>query len=119
MAVLGHPEVGATTLEVLPQAVRRVAFVIKRISRRTWRLTGAGIVAAAVAGAWCVRAGDRPATHDGPAAAAATTLATRGPLAAYRLYVDPATDAAAQVRRWEAQGRSGDARVLRRIADRP
>lgn len=93
--------------------------MLNRISRRSRRLAGAGIVAAAVVGVWWARPADRPATHHGPEAAAATTLATRGPLTGYRLYVDPATDAAAQVRRWEAQGRSGDARVLRRIADRP
>ncbi|MFG2295654.1 glycoside hydrolase family 6 protein [Streptomyces sp. NPDC048603] len=34
-------------------------------------------------------------------------------------WVDPDTDAARQVADWEAQGRNGDAQVLRRISDRP
>ncbi|CAM5583812.1 Endoglucanase A [Streptomyces avidinii] len=34
-------------------------------------------------------------------------------------WVDPQSDAARQVAAWEAQGRNGDAQVLRRIADRP
>ncbi|MEV7416947.1 glycoside hydrolase family 6 protein [Streptomyces sp. NPDC089919] len=34
-------------------------------------------------------------------------------------WVDPQSDAARQVAQWEAQGRSGDAQVLRRISERP
>ncbi|QIQ02639.1 glycoside hydrolase family 6 protein [Streptomyces liangshanensis] len=34
-------------------------------------------------------------------------------------WVDPDSEAARQVARWERQGRAADARVLRRIADRP
>jgi endoglucanase len=41
------------------------------------------------------------------------------PAADPRLWVDPRSPAARQVREWEAQGRTADARVLRRLADQP
>ncbi|MEV1044869.1 glycoside hydrolase family 6 protein [Streptomyces sp. NPDC049916] len=41
------------------------------------------------------------------------------PGAASPYWVDPGSDAARQVRAWEREGREADAKVLRRIADRP
>ncbi|GAA4590342.1 glycoside hydrolase family 6 protein [Actinoplanes octamycinicus] len=41
------------------------------------------------------------------------------PLAGRALYVDPTGDAATQVAQWTGQGRTEDARILARIADRP
>ncbi|MEU6978723.1 MULTISPECIES: glycoside hydrolase family 6 protein [unclassified Streptomyces] len=41
------------------------------------------------------------------------------PTGGSRFWVDPDSDAARQVRQYEAQGRSEDARLLRRIAERP
>ncbi|MFB7411052.1 glycoside hydrolase family 6 protein [Streptomyces sp. NPDC056202] len=49
-----------------------------------------------------------PSTRDGAAPASGSPF-----------WVDPESDAARQVRRYEEQGRTEDARVLRRIADRP
>ena len=42
-----------------------------------------------------------------------------GRLTGQSLYVDPTGAAADQVRAWESQGRTADAAVIRRIADRP
>ncbi|MFJ6719982.1 glycoside hydrolase family 6 protein [Streptomyces sp. NPDC091259] len=50
-----------------------------------------------------------------PSATASTTPAGD----ASPFWVDPRSDAARQVAAWEAAGRTGDAQVLRRIADRP
>ncbi|MFD7749283.1 glycoside hydrolase family 6 protein [Streptomyces sp. NPDC059698] len=41
------------------------------------------------------------------------------PSAASPYWVDPDSDAARQVRAWEKEGREGDAKILRRISDRP
>lgn len=41
------------------------------------------------------------------------------PSAGSPFWVDPRSDAARQVEEWEAQGRTDDARVLRRISERP
>ncbi|MFE5942426.1 glycoside hydrolase family 6 protein [Streptomyces sp. NPDC056480] len=49
-----------------------------------------------------------PSTRDGAAPAGGSPF-----------WVDPESDAARQVREYEAQGRTEDARILRRIADRP
>jgi len=59
-----------------------------------------------------------------PSGADATTLARASraqanPATDSPFWVDPASPAARQVRAWERQGRGADARLLRRIADRP
>ncbi|WP_218605753.1 glycoside hydrolase family 6 protein [Pseudonocardia abyssalis] len=48
-----------------------------------------------------------------PATAPAAVSAPSG------FYVDPASEAAAQVTRWEAEGRTDDAELIRRISDQP
>ena len=53
-----------------------------------------------------------PAESAGEAAGA-------GPLTGRTLYVDPTGAAADQVRAWESAGRTADAAIVRRIADRP
>ncbi|WP_151478049.1 glycoside hydrolase family 6 protein [Streptomyces albicerus] len=52
-------------------------------------------------------------------AAARETPAQVSPASASPFWVDPASPAARQVRQWERQGRGNDARLLKRIADRP
>ncbi|MFJ7153582.1 glycoside hydrolase family 6 protein [Streptomyces sp. NPDC101118] len=49
----------------------------------------------------------------------APPAATGGPSTGSPFWVDPQSDAARQVARWEQQGRKGDAEVLRRISERP
>ncbi len=71
-----------------------------------------------------VLAGCSPGTPAGPRARpAAAPLADSGqaaaPSAGSPLWVDPDSPAARQVRAYEAAGRTGDARALRRIAERP
>ncbi|MER6138011.1 glycoside hydrolase family 6 protein [Streptomyces sp. NPDC001815] len=51
--------------------------------------------------------------------AARETRAQASPAAGSPFWIDPASPAARQVRAWERQGRGNDARLLRRIADRP
>ncbi|BCJ46991.1 glucanase [Actinoplanes ianthinogenes] len=85
----------------------------------------AGTTAVALAVAGCGR--DEPAAPGAPpvgspsasVAPVRTPGANGNPLAGRTLYVDPASDAAAQVAQWTAQGRVADARTLARIADRP
>ncbi|MFC8955113.1 glycoside hydrolase family 6 protein [Streptomyces sp. NPDC057101] len=48
-----------------------------------------------------------------------STRGSAAPASGSPFWVDPESDAARQVRRYEAQGRTEDARVLKRIADRP
>ncbi|WP_412079238.1 glycoside hydrolase family 6 protein [Streptomyces xanthophaeus] len=62
---------------------------------------------------------ERPAAAPAPAPAAAGSGAPPAGSGASPLWVDPRSEAARQVAAWEAQGRYGDAQVLRRIADRP
>ena len=79
----------------------------------------AAAVVTAAAGAGLVVAGDGQ-TGGGTAASPAPTARTGGGrLAGQTLYVDPAGAAADQVRAWTAAGRTADAAVIRRIADRP
>jgi len=78
------------------------------------RVLAAGVVAAVVLVALLsVAMGD-----DGGSRPSAGR-ADRGPLDGVRLYVDPASDAAEQERRWSSEGREADARVLRAISRRP
>ncbi|MFE7413584.1 glycoside hydrolase family 6 protein [Streptomyces laurentii] len=60
---------------------------------------------------------------DGGPGSPARTPASRGepapPTAGTPFWVDPDSDAARQVRTYETQGRAEDARLMRRIADRP
>ncbi|MGW0732804.1 glycoside hydrolase family 6 protein [Streptomyces sp. NPDC002851] len=44
---------------------------------------------------------------------------SKGPAGKSPFWVDPKSPAALQVKEWEAEGRSSDAQVLRRIADQP
>jgi endoglucanase len=100
-----------------------------RYGRRA-RLGAAAAAAAVVAGVGLVIAGtdrggpaaplgDGPSPSTTPAAQTAGGAAAAGPLAGRTLYVDPAGAAAEQVRSWEAAGRTADAAIIRRIADRP
>jgi endoglucanase len=61
------------------------------------------------------------ANKDRPAGHATAVPVPRGgnPLAGHDFYVDPATPAAVQVTRWTAEGRAGEAKEIRKIADRP
>ncbi|MFE9682993.1 glycoside hydrolase family 6 protein [Streptomyces sp. NPDC006285] len=52
-------------------------------------------------------------------AVARETRAPASPAAGSPFWIDPSSPAARQVRTWERQGRGHDARLLRRIADRP
>jgi endoglucanase len=66
---------------------------------------------------------DAPALTTGPAPGgtpdSAGGAAGAGVLTGRALYVDPTGAAADQVRAWEATGRTADAAIIRRIADRP
>ena len=86
-------------------------------------VTGAGLVVAGggtdPGGAITIGspAASRPAS--GPPPGSAGRAAGAGPLTGRDLYVDPTGAAAEQVRAWESAGRTADAAVIRRIADRP
>ncbi len=100
--------------------------------RRALMVAAAATVAVA-AGAGLVVAGGgddpgAPITIGSPAASrtaagtppeSAGEAAGAGPLTGQSLYVDPTGAAADQVRAWERAGRTADAAVIRRIADRP
>ncbi|PJN00408.1 endoglucanase [Streptomyces sp. CB01201] len=58
--------------------------------------------------------GEASATQGRARAEAAPAPASGSPF-----WVDPESDAARQIRLWQGQGRTADAQVLRRIADRP
>ena len=98
--------------------------MFRGFSRRTSQLVVAATVAV-VLGAWCTRTAEpEPASRleassHLPRQAVPAVSGPRGVLTGRLLYVDPGTDAAAQVRQWVAQGRSAYARVLAKIADRP
>ena len=64
------------------------------------------------------RSGATPASQPLPAEPAAPEIDI-GRLTGQSLYVDPTGAAADQVRAWESEGRTADAAVIRRIADRP
>ena len=107
-----------------------------RRGRRALLVAGAAVFAVGVGAGLVVAGRDDPAaapvtitTSSSPppvAAGSATSppksaggAAAAGPLAGQRLYVDPTGAAAEQVRAWENTGRTADAAVIRRIADRP
>lgn len=63
-----------------------------------------------------------PSGPDGPADPAEKTTTVQGeaaPTAGSPFWVDPDSDAARQVRKWEDQGRADDAKILKRISERP
>jgi len=80
-----------------------------RPPRGRWLLAGAGLSLAIVA-VLAVRGGNSPA-DSGPG--------TSEPRSGHELYIDPNGAAAEQVRAWESAGRTDDAAIIRRIADRP
>lgn len=99
---------------------------------RGWRRARLAVIAAAVAvaagGALVVagrdgRATPPPTTARTSGAAPSSSPVSSSPLPSSALgqdlYVDPTGAAAEQVRLWEQTGRTADAAVLRRIADRP
>ncbi len=81
------------------------------------RLTVAAALLAVLAGCSPGDAGRSPRTTGGSAPADSGQAAA--PSAGSPLWVDPDSPAARQVRAYEAAGRTGDARALRRIAERP
>ncbi|MFE1233840.1 glycoside hydrolase family 6 protein [Streptomyces sp. NPDC058745] len=88
------------------------------MSRRTTTAAVAAPVALALACALLVAGcdtGGRGRTPAGPPSPGASAAPTGGS----PFWVDPDSDAARQVREYEAQGRAEDARILRRIAERP
>ena len=86
------------------------------------RATPAASVAVLLALAAAVSCAPSGSGGDTPAAPRArTTPAVQGeaaPSAASPFWIDPDSDAVQQVKEWEKQGRSDDAKLLKRIADR-
>ncbi|MFJ2214590.1 glycoside hydrolase family 6 protein [Streptomyces sp. NPDC101062] len=87
------------------------------------RATPAASVAVLLALAAAVSCAPSGSGGDAPAAprARTTTPAVQGeaaPSAASPFWIDPDSDAVQQVKEWEKQGRSDDAKLLKRIADR-
>ncbi|MFI6051654.1 glycoside hydrolase family 6 protein [Streptomyces violascens] len=78
------------------------------------RILLAAALLTAVAGCSSGAAGKAPAAQTVTQAEAAPAPAPGSPF-----WVDPESDAARQVRIWQGQGRTADAQVLRRIAERP
>ncbi|MEV6202049.1 glycoside hydrolase family 6 protein [Streptomyces sp. NPDC051771] len=87
------------------------------MSRRTTTVTAVVLAAALLlTGSGC--SSDEPARSPvGPPAA--TGGEAPAPTGGSPFWVDPESDAARQVRRYEAQGRADDARVLKRISEQP
>ncbi|MFF8384633.1 glycoside hydrolase family 6 protein [Streptomyces kanasensis] len=90
-------------------------------SRAPLRLTLTAALAAALPVAGCspggAGAGDRAGER--PSVASAGRGEAAAPHADSPFWVDPRSDAARQAAVYEAAGRTGDARLMRRIADRP
>lgn len=87
------------------------------MSSRTTRLVSVATAAIAVfALAGCSSGSDAPAPDRTGAAAVRGEAA---PTAGSPSWVDPRSDAARQVEQWQAQGRTEDAKALRRISERP
>src|ERR1700759_5411059 len=82
-----------------------------RMSR--YRIVLAAMLLAAATG--CSSGSDEASVVQGRARAEAAPA----PPPASPFWVDPESDAARQIRLWQGQGRTADAQVLRRIADRP
>ncbi|MET9463258.1 glycoside hydrolase family 6 protein [Streptomyces sp. NPDC006544] len=72
------------------------------------------VLALALAAPACGHRPDAQPQSAPPRSPAAAGLVDESPF-----WVDPQSDAARQVALWEAQGRTGDAQVLRRISERP
>ncbi|MEU9196758.1 glycoside hydrolase family 6 protein [Streptomyces hundungensis] len=77
----------------------------------------AALVLTAVAG--CSSGADPGADPGEGSAARVATSAAAAPAPGAPFWVDPQSDAARQVELWRGQGRTADAQVLRRIAERP
>ncbi|MFE5983799.1 glycoside hydrolase family 6 protein [Streptomyces wedmorensis] len=93
---------------------RRVPDPGGRMSRRTVTAAALALVSALLL-AGCGT--DEP--PKGPVGPPSARGETAVPASGSPFWVDPDSDAARQVRQYEAQGRTEDARVLKRIADRP
>ncbi|MGW7050876.1 glycoside hydrolase family 6 protein [Streptomyces sp. NPDC054887] len=88
--------------------------------RRPFRALTAAALALLVLGvAGCSDSGDAGPGRAGESAAASGSQVRERGRDASPYWVDPESDAARQVRAWDAQGRRADADVLRRIAERP
>lgn len=85
------------------------------MSRRT-TTPAALTLAAALLLTGCGTPDDPPRTPVGPPTSRSASVAPTG---GSPFWVDPDSDAARQVRQYEAEGRTEDARLLRRIAERP
>ncbi|MFJ6936623.1 glycoside hydrolase family 6 protein [Streptomyces sp. NPDC101132] len=86
--------------------------------RRTARRTASGLALLLALTAAC-SPGSGPSGTAAGGRSPATPAATGGTAAGSPFWVDPESDAARQVARWEQQGRKDDAQVLRRISERP
>ncbi|MFE7072226.1 glycoside hydrolase family 6 protein [Streptomyces sp. NPDC057620] len=87
-------------------------------TRTRTRAARAVLVASAASVALGLVTGCSSPSEGGPAAAVRETRAAN-PAAGSAFWVDPQSPAARQARAWERQGRGNDARLLKRIADRP
>ncbi|MFD6291582.1 glycoside hydrolase family 6 protein [Streptomyces sp. NPDC060205] len=87
-------------------------------TRTRTRAARAVLVASAASAALGLVTGCSSPSGGGPAAAVQETRAAN-PAAGSPFWIDPQSPAARQARAWERQGRGSDARLLKRIADRP
>ncbi|MEU4215580.1 glycoside hydrolase family 6 protein [Actinoplanes sp. NPDC026623] len=97
---------------------------LARSIRQRWPMVAAGLCFALVVAAIVTRSmrGDDSPVVSGPAAVASplpNVPAGGGRLSDFRLYVDPHGAAAEQAAELERAGNTADARLIRRIADRP
>ncbi|MEV7086973.1 glycoside hydrolase family 6 protein [Streptomyces sp. NPDC093085] len=73
-----------------------------------------------VAAAGCAPSPPASGTRTAPAAQSSPVVrGEAAPAAGAPFWIDPESDAVEQVRQWEKEKRHGDAKLLRRIADRP
>ncbi|MGC5567512.1 glycoside hydrolase family 6 protein [Streptomyces sp. FR-108] len=87
-------------------------------TRTRTRAALAVFVASAASAALGLVTGCSSSPEADPAAAAQESRAA-DPAAGSPFWIDPQSPAARQARAWERQGRGGDAKLLKRIADRP
>lgn len=85
--------------------------------RPTRPLTAAAIALLALTTAGCVGSSGQPTAEPRPEGAVAQDQQQNQNSSPY--WVDPESDAARQAKAWDAQGRSADADMLRRISERP
>ena len=85
-----------------------------RVGRRAWLAVSVALAAVAVGAFLVVASSPEPPVHSSPASPTPSRT-----VPASEFYVDPAGAAAEQVRAWEQTGRTADAALLRKIADRP